>query len=117
MAAGPSAGTEDTVGYLGFSAFDLGFEPSSVEVEEPGRYAVTLSNDGDVLHNISFSDGTVIQAEAGESASGEVIVPAEGLAYVCSIPGHADGGMRGAITVTVTGCSARGWTNSLKAAP
>jgi nitrite reductase (NO-forming) len=99
VAEDASERTDDTVGDLRFSAFDLGFEPSNAEVEEPGRYAVTFSNDGEVLHNISFSDGTVIEAEAGESATGEVIVPAEGLAYVCSIPGHADGGMRGAITV------------------
>ena len=27
-------------------------------------------------------------------------MPAEGLGYICSIPGHADGGMKGAITIT-----------------
>jgi nitrite reductase (NO-forming) len=84
---------------LTFRAFDLGFDPTSVEVEQPGRYSVTFVNDGQVLHNITFADGTVIEADAGKTATGEVTVPAEGLAYVCSIPGHSDAGMKGAISV------------------
>jgi nitrite reductase (NO-forming) len=91
--------SDEIVGELEFTAFDLGFEPASVEVEQPGRYTVTLVNDGAILHDITFADGTIIEAEAGEEASGEVVVPAAGLGYICSIPGHADGGMTGAITV------------------
>ena len=97
--ASSSAGTGQIVGELTFRAFDLGFEPGNVEVEEPGRHAVTFVNDGAIFHNITFADGTVIEAEAGETAEADVTIPAEGLGYVCSIPGHADGGMRGSITV------------------
>ena len=68
-------------------------------MDQPGRYAVSFVNDGEILHNITFADGTVVEAEGGQTAEGEVVVPAEGLGYVCSIPGHADGGMEGAITV------------------
>ncbi len=97
----PSASppTDEILGTLTFSAFDLGFDPASIEVEQPGRYAVSFVNDGEILHNITFADGTVVEAEAGQTAEGEVVVPAEGLGYVCSIPGHADGGMEGAIAV------------------
>jgi len=97
--ASQGVSTDEIVGELTFRAFDLGFEPANVEVEQPGRYAVTFVNDGEILHNITFADGTVIEAEAGESAEGEVTVPAEGIGYVCSIPGHADGGMSGSIAV------------------
>ena len=83
-----------------FHAFDLGFEPTAVEVEQAGRYTVTFVNDGAILHDITFADGTVMAAEPGQTATGEVVVPAEGLGYICSIPGHADGGMEGAVTVT-----------------
>ena len=93
----PSSG--EILGELEFRAFDLGFEPDSVQVDAPGRYTVTFVNDGGILHDITFSDGTVIEAEPGQTGSGEVSVPAAGLGYICSIPGHADGGMRGAITV------------------
>ena len=98
----PSAGAaapETVVGELTFRAFDLGFEPASLEVEHPGRYSITFMNDGAILHDITFADGTVLQAEPGQSAIGELVVPAEGIGYICSIPGHADGGMDGAITV------------------
>ena len=98
--ASPDAGGGEILGELEFHAFDLGFEPASVEVEQPGRYTVTFVNDGAILHDITFADGTVVEAEPGESATGEIVVPAEGLGYICSIPGHADGGMEGAITVT-----------------
>ncbi|HET6744998.1 MAG TPA: multicopper oxidase domain-containing protein [Candidatus Limnocylindria bacterium] len=97
--ASQGAISDEVVGELTFRAFDLGFEPANAEVEQPGRYTVMFVNDGEIFHNITFADGTVIEAEAGESAEGEVMVPAEGLGYVCSIPGHADGGMRGSITV------------------
>ena len=98
--ASADAGSGEILGDLEFHAFDLGFEPASIEVEEPGRYTVTFVNDGAVLHDITFADGTVVEAEPGESGTGEIVVPAEGLGYICSIPGHADGGMEGAITVT-----------------
>jgi nitrite reductase (NO-forming) len=91
--------TDEVVGELMFHAFDLGFEPASVEVEQPGRYAVTFMNDGGVFHDLTFADGTVLQADPGETATGEVVVPSEGLGYICSVPGHADGGMEGAISV------------------
>ena len=101
----PSASAAPTaqaavVGELMFHAFDLGFEPASVEVEQPGRYSVTFMNDGAILHDITFADGTVLEAQPGQTATGEVVVPTEGLGYICSIPGHADGGMKGAITVS-----------------
>ncbi|HKO32983.1 MAG TPA: plastocyanin/azurin family copper-binding protein, partial [Candidatus Limnocylindria bacterium] len=94
-----SAGNDEILGTLTFRAFDLGFDPTSVEVDKPGRYTVSFVNEGAILHNIAFADGTVVQAEAGHTAEGEVLVPAEGLGYLCSIPGHADAGMTGAITV------------------
>ena len=45
------------------------------------------------------ADGTVVEANPGESGTGEIVVPEEGLGYICSVPGHADAGMTGAITV------------------
>jgi len=100
VSASPAPASDEIIGELEFHAFDLGFDPASVELDQPGRYAVTFENDGAILHNLTFADGTVLEAEAGQTAAGEVVVPAEGLGYVCSIPGHADGGMKGAITIT-----------------
>ncbi len=93
------AAEDEVVGELEFHSFDLRFEPTTVTVDAPGRYRVTLVNEGAILHDITFDDGTVIVAEAGQSGTGEVVVPAEGLGFICAIPGHADAGMRGSISV------------------
>ena len=57
-------------------------------------------------HDITFPDGTTGRCRPGETASVEVDVPAGGLAFICSIPGHEQGGMTG--TIGVTGGAAAG---------
>ncbi len=86
-------------GTLEIKAFDLGFTPGSLTVPAAGRYEVAFDNTGSVPHDITFADGTTIVAEAGQLATGAVDVPAAGLSFLCSIPGHAAAGMEGAITV------------------
>ncbi len=98
-AAGP-------VGDITITAFDLGFEPAMVHLDGPGTYTVTFVNDGGTYHDVTFADGTVIGADGHESATGEVRVPAEGLSFICSVPGHADGGMRGEVMVAAAGSDA-----------
>jgi nitrite reductase (NO-forming) len=61
---------------------------------------VTLQIDGAIPHDITFPDGTTLLAEAGEMARAQVAVPAEGLEFICSIPGHAAAGMTGQIAVS-----------------
>ncbi|MDQ5841527.1 MAG: hypothetical protein M3537_10415, partial [Chloroflexota bacterium] len=100
--AEPSASSSPTgpLGTIEIRAFDLGFEPAMVHVAAPGRYAVTLVNDGGTLHDITFADGTRIEAAAHGTATGEVTIPAAGLTFICSVPGHADGGMTGEVMVS-----------------
>jgi uncharacterized cupredoxin-like copper-binding protein len=87
------------VGTIEVHAYDLGFEPAMVHVATPGRYAVTFVNDGGILHDLTFSDATKIQAEAHATATGEVTIPAGGLSFLCSVPGHSDAGMTGEVMV------------------
>ena len=87
------------VGEITITAFDLGFEPAMVDVAEPGVYAVTFVNDGGVLHDITFADGTNIAAEGHATATGQVTVPADGITFLCSVPGHSDAGMTGEVMV------------------
>lgn len=101
----PSAPAEPTassgpLGTLEIRAFDLGFEPAMVRVAAPGTYAVSFVNDGGTLHDITFADGTRIEAQAHTTATGEVTIPAAGLGFVCSVPGHSDAGMAGEVMVT-----------------
>jgi nitrite reductase (NO-forming) len=100
--AAVTSSDDDVLGEIEFHAFDLRFEPSSVTVDAPGRYRVTLVNEGAILHDITFDDGTVLSAEAGQTVSAEVVVPAEGIGFICSIPGHAQAGMAGTISVSGT---------------
>jgi FtsP/CotA-like multicopper oxidase with cupredoxin domain/plastocyanin len=91
--------TEGPIGEITIAAFDLGFEPAMAHVSAPGTYTVTFVNDGGTYHDLTFADGTVIGAEAHESATGEVTIPADGITFICSVPGHADAGMRGDVMV------------------
>jgi len=84
-------------------AFDLGFEPAEVAVPAAGEYTVHFVNDGGIYHDLTFADGTVIGAEAHETASGTVTIPAGGLAFHCSVPGHADAGMTGNVVIGAAG--------------
>lgn len=81
-------------------AFDLGFEPAMVHVTAPGPYTVHFVNDGGSQHDVTFVDGTKIQAAAHSTATGDVEIPAGGLSFICSVPGHADAGMRGDVMVS-----------------
>jgi len=89
--AGPILGT------LVVRAFDIGYEPAALSVGGPGRYLVRFVNDGTVAHDITFADGTMIDAPAGATVEGEVLIPPDGLAFACSIPGHAQAGQEGMV--------------------
>jgi uncharacterized cupredoxin-like copper-binding protein len=97
-ATSPPAGSSPS-GTLEIHAIDMGFDPSRLSVDKPGRYAVMLVNDGAILHDITFPDGTKIVANRKETVMAEVDVPERGLSFICSVPGHADAGMKGTIVV------------------
>ncbi|HSL33418.1 MAG TPA: multicopper oxidase domain-containing protein [Candidatus Limnocylindrales bacterium] len=99
--AAPSAepGNGATQGTIAIEAFDLGFTPSTVDVDAAGTYAVEFKNTGVAPHDITFADGTKLAANGGQSATGTVTVPEGGLTFICSVPGHEAGGMTGAVTV------------------
>jgi FtsP/CotA-like multicopper oxidase with cupredoxin domain len=87
------------LGTLEVHAFDLGFEPSQLSVAQPGTYLVRFINDGGILHDLTFADGTVLIADAHQATSSTVTIPVGGLAFHCSVPGHADAGMLGSVSV------------------
>jgi len=89
-------------GTLEFQAFDLGFTPNTLELAAAGRYEVRLVNTGAVAHDITFPSGEVVTAQPGQTASVDVDIPAAGITFLCSVPGHAAAGMTGEITVAGT---------------
>jgi nitrite reductase (NO-forming) len=96
----------EVLGTLKIKSIDLGFDPKDIHVDKAGTYTVELENGGALPHDITFADGTQATAKAGETASVAVNVPADGLTFLCSVPGHADAGMKGSITLTGTAAGA-----------
>jgi nitrite reductase (NO-forming) len=84
-----------------FVATEFAFTPSTV-MATAGTYSGTLVNNGTMEHDIKFDNGDAIVAAAGETVEFEFEVPAEGIRYICSIPGHADAGMTGEIRTEAT---------------
>ncbi len=99
--AQPSAPSSPSgpLGTIEIMAMNIAFEPTAVAVDAPGEYEVVLTNHDGVEHNVTFADGTVITAAANETGQGTVTIPAEGMTFICSIPGHREAGMEGAVTV------------------
>jgi nitrite reductase (NO-forming) len=99
-ACGPTtADANAPLGTLEIHSFDLGFKPNAVNVERPGRYTIKFINDGAIQHDITFPNGAKLTANTKETKTMDIDVPAAGLSFTCSIPGHADAGMKGMITV------------------
>jgi nitrite reductase (NO-forming) len=95
----PGAAQAATVGTIEMESFDLGFTPAMVTVAAPGAYEVKFANTGSIIHDVTFADGTVIAADAGQTATGSVTIPEGGHEFICSIPGHKDAGMTGMVSV------------------
>src|SRR6478672_6457448 len=70
---------------LEFHAFDLGFTPQTLAVPAPGTYHVVFVNDGAIFHDMTFDDGTVISADPGGHGEADVVIPASGIGFICSI--------------------------------
>jgi hypothetical protein len=77
------------------------FDPDEI-VAEPGVYTGEVVNEGAVLHNLTFADGTSFPVPPGESATIEFTVPEDGLTFICSVEGHEAAGMRGEIQTPQT---------------
>ncbi len=91
--------TGEVLGNLEIHGVEMAFKPSTLEVEKAGRYTITLINDGVLTHDITFPDGTKVTVDAGKQGSVDIMVPASGLKFICSIAGHEQAGMKGEIKV------------------
>lgn len=79
---------------------EFAFDPDEI-VLNPGA-TIILDNQGLVIHNMEIEGvpGFVIEAQAGQSASGTVDVDPGDYVIFCSIPGHREAGMEGTLIVT-----------------
>lgn len=107
-----STSSDAVVGTIEISSFDLGFKPATINLDKGGNYTVRLTNDGALPHDITFPDGTTITANAHETKEAVVAIPEGGTTFICSIPGHAQAGMKGTITVGATAAEGTGGGNA-----
>lgn len=95
----PAASSSGSTTSFEIRGHEFAFDPSAITVSAAGSYTVTFANDGTIPHNVTFADGTTVSAQPGETATVVVNVPAGGIDFICSLPGHADAGMTGSVTV------------------
>ena len=99
-------------GTIEVEAFDLGFKPAALTVPAAGTYAVTFANTGSNAHDLTFADGTRLAADAGKTVTGQVTIPAGGLLFACTIPGHAAAGMTGQVSVAADSATMPGMSGA-----
>ena len=115
VACGPS--TPDPVSIKMDVGNEFAYSVTEFSVETGTEVTINLNNTGGLEHNWVLIDGDVdpftateddalygLRSETagpGQNASIKFIAPAPGkYQYVCSIPGHAVGGMSGTIEIT-----------------
>ncbi len=76
--AATQEGSDHGAAVLEIHTYDLGYQPASLSVPSAGTYTIRLVNDGAIFHDVTFADGTVIGADAGQTAEGPVVIPAQG---------------------------------------
>lgn len=84
-----------------FVASDLEFTEAPEQMPS-GEVTIELVNEADVVHNVTIEeldDLEVVEAGAGETATGAVTLEPGSYTYYCSIPGHREAGMEGTVTV------------------
>jgi uncharacterized cupredoxin-like copper-binding protein len=78
---------------------DLAMEPPSLQAQ-PGPITIEVTNEGQAAHNFSLEGQATPMLQPGESATLEVPSLDSGTyEFICEVAGHAEGGMRGTLTV------------------
>lgn len=91
--------SKEIIGQLQIKMQDMSYEPAKLNVAKAGHYRINIQNTSAVPHDIEFADGTKLNVAPKKSASIEIDVPASGILYRCTLPGHEQAGMKGKITV------------------
>lgn len=87
-------------GAVVIEASEFEFAPDTVTIAADSDVEITLDNVGAVEHDWAVEELDVnIHADAGETATGTVNVPAGTYDIICTIPGHAEAGMVGTLVV------------------
>ena len=93
----PTAATATTVQVKGGEFF---FRLSTKSAGKPGTVAFVFKNVGHVLHDFKINGKKTPLTQPGETAKLVVTFKKKGnYPYLCTVPGHAQAGMKGTFTV------------------
>ena len=97
-ASPPIAGAQE----IAVQAGDLWFKPATLEMPAAAPVNITVTNDGRLFHDFTIDTfGFRLSLDPGRSATGGLRALQRGeYRFYCSVPGHADAGMRGTLVVT-----------------
>lgn len=82
-------------------AGDMYFDPSEVRIHSGETVNLVLENQGAAFHDLTIPAlDWVLAVDGGARASGALTVSEPGVYdFLCSVPGHAQAGMTGTLTV------------------
>lgn len=82
------------------TARDLVFDPATITVDAGEPVNLTLTNDGRVFHDLTIPDlDLMLDAQPGATVTTGITIDDAGTYdLLCTVPGHADAGMRGTLT-------------------
>ena len=90
---------EEISGELNIEMHDMSYQPSTLSVPQEGHYRIIVHNTSPIGHDILFDNGVLLKADPGETIQTELDITKSGVSFHCSLPGHAQAGMIGLITV------------------
>jgi uncharacterized cupredoxin-like copper-binding protein len=87
---------------LKVTATEFALTPSALEVPAGAPFTLTFVNKGNIDHDVTIAAATLhLAAAPGNTAEGTFTIDQPGsYEMVCSIPGHAEAGMKATLTVT-----------------
>jgi plastocyanin len=95
-------GAAASSGGVTIEATEFAYSPEDFSLPADQDTELTLANKGVVEHDIvveELDDRELVFANAGETVTETVSLPAGTYTFYCSIPGHRSAGMEGTLTV------------------